>query len=91
MLQFDDSIHLHVGYYEDGYDLEGIFLKVTQEPIWCLFFNHNTYNLTLHHPERYPKSDDFGHLVGLYAQEEMNSQTGATHLKTFLKIEGLIR
>ncbi|MGX6445764.1 DUF3986 family protein [Neobacillus sp. K501] len=35
---FDDRYHLHVGYYEEGHDLEAIFMKVQNEDKWCMFF-----------------------------------------------------
>lgn len=34
----DESMHLHVGYYEQGFDYEGVFFKSLETGRWLLFF-----------------------------------------------------
>lgn len=88
MLRFDDSIHLHVGYDEDGYDLEGIFFKVENEDIWCLFCDAKEIKQT----NLYPYTQDFGYLVGLFSlkKEALSYELGLHLFQQFLLLEKII-
>lgn len=37
MSNYEHSQHLHLGYYENGYDLEVIAYKKVDEPIWDVY------------------------------------------------------
>lgn len=37
MSKYEHSQHLHIGYYENGYDLEVIAYKKVDEPIWDVY------------------------------------------------------
>ncbi|MBI2143705.1 DUF3986 family protein [Candidatus Woesearchaeota archaeon] len=43
-MSYEDK-HLHLGYYEDGHDLEGIALKVDGQDKWHVFFDFWRYCL----------------------------------------------
>lgn len=91
MLEFDERYHLHVGYYENNCDYEGVFFKVKGQNIWCLFFENDFYHITLS-KSSYPSTSEFGTLVGKYNlnEEEMTDQKGALYLKLFLEKENII-
>ncbi|WP_223251018.1 DUF3986 family protein [Bacillus safensis] len=40
-------MHLHVGYYEQGCDYEGVFFKSLETGRWLLFFDQKSYGLNL--------------------------------------------
>lgn len=43
----DESMHLHVGYDEQGCDYEGVFFKSLETGRWLLFFDQKSYGLNL--------------------------------------------
>ncbi|MBR0603399.1 hypothetical protein CEY07_11700 [Bacillus safensis] len=51
-------MHLHVGYYEQGYDYEGVFFKSLETGRWLLFFDQKSYGLTF--STEYEKRDEVG-------------------------------
>jgi|GEM_PF-520848 len=40
MKKYDSSQHYHMGYYEDGYDLEVTAYKRIHEPVWDAYIPH---------------------------------------------------
>ena len=40
MKKYDPSQHYHIGYYEDGYDLEVTAYKRINEPVWDAYIPH---------------------------------------------------
>ncbi|EOG8706726.1 DUF3986 family protein [Bacillus cereus] len=40
MGKYDPSQHYHIGYYEDGYDLEVTAYKRIHEPVWDAYIPH---------------------------------------------------
>ena len=90
MYTFDDSLHLHVGYYEDGKDLEGIFFKVLGEPKWCLFFDQDFYQLKV--SGTYSYNSSFGLLVDTIStlNQELTYERGCLLFRRFLELEKLL-
>lgn len=83
---FDETMHLHVGYYENNLDIEGIFLKVLDEDIWCLFYNDEEYEFKILNKSAYPILEDFGYLVGMYfiSDKELTHEKGTNLFYQFL-------
>lgn len=50
MHSLDDTMHVHVGYYERGFDVEGVFFKNLETGKWLLFFDHKSYGITFLKP-----------------------------------------
>ncbi|MGO5005149.1 DUF3986 family protein [Bacillus wiedmannii] len=42
-----NSEHLHLGYYEDGHDIEAIAYKRTDKDIWDIFLDFDHYKISL--------------------------------------------
>ncbi|WP_453996185.1 DUF3986 family protein [Bacillus nitroreducens] len=40
---YDDRYHFHVGYYENGYDLEAVAFKRQSQGIWDIYFDIEHY------------------------------------------------
>lgn len=85
---FDDRYHLHVGYYEDGHDLEAIFMKVQNEDKWCMFFDHEQYKTPINHHE-FQFYKGFGLLVKVY-HGDVAFENGSKLFKDFLLDKGII-
>jgi hypothetical protein len=81
---FDDRYHLHVGYYEEGHDLEAIFMKVQNEDKWCMFFDQEHYKTSINLNEfEYYKG--FGLLVREYfINGDLSFESGSKFFKDFL-------
>lgn len=42
---YDTSQHSHIGYYENGYDVEAIGYKRVDEDVWDVYFNFAFYGI----------------------------------------------
>lgn len=42
---YDDRYHMHLGYYEKGFDLEAVALKRQSQATWDVFFDFHFYGL----------------------------------------------
>ncbi|MED1563501.1 hypothetical protein AJ85_08860 [Alkalihalobacillus alcalophilus ATCC 27647 = CGMCC 1.3604] len=92
MLKFVDEMHMHAGFYEKGFDLEGIFLKVHKKDIWCLFFNFHDFNIKISNESKYPKVEQFGCLVEIVqiTEAEFTDEIANNIFIDFLKSESII-
>lgn len=89
-MTFDDRYHLHVGYYENGKDVEAIFMKEQDTNKWFLFFDNTYYNTSIDNNE-YHFFEGFGHLVKEYTlEEELTFELGSQLLKNFLLEKSII-
>lgn len=57
---YDEGYHLHLGYYENGYDLEAVAFKRKADDIWDVFFNFEQYGLRPIGQENDMSSEEFG-------------------------------
>ncbi len=72
-MDYENNKHLHVGYYESGYDIEGIALKVSNKQSWDVFFNFKDYNLPIPSKFRKASESSFGTRI-FSANNEIESQ-----------------
>ncbi|MCY1118953.1 DUF3986 family protein [Bacillus safensis] len=85
----DESMHLHVGYYEQGFDYEGVFFKSLETGRWLLFFDEKSYGLTF--SKKYEKWQDVGLLIGEYPIEDGQIEDeGNKIFEYFLKENNLV-
>lgn len=42
---YDDRYHIHLGHYENGFDLEAVAFKRQSQEIWDIFFDFEQYGL----------------------------------------------
>ncbi len=83
-------MHLHVGYYEHGFDYEGVFFKSLETGRWLLFFDHKSYGLTL--LKEYEKWDDLWLLIGDYLiEDDLIEEEAHKHFKRFLKENNIVK
>lgn len=45
-MEYDNSMHAHIGYYEAGYDIEAVAYKRKNEDVWDVFFPFMWYGLS---------------------------------------------
>ncbi|MCM2988967.1 DUF3986 family protein [Bacillus safensis] len=85
----NDSMHLHVGYYEQGFDYEGVFFKSLETGRWLLFFDQKNYGLTLlKNDEEY---DHLGLFVGEYSiEDDQIEEKGQQLFECFLKENNIV-
>lgn len=90
MCRLDDTMHVHVGYYEQGLDVEGVFFKSLETGKWQLFFDHTWYGITL--LKHYEKYEDLGLLIGEYSIEDDKIEDEGNQLfERFLKENGILK
>ncbi|MER3126019.1 DUF3986 family protein [Bacillus pumilus] len=82
--RLDDTMHLHVGYYEHGFDYEGVFFKSLETGRWLLFFDQKSDGITL--LKEYEQWDDLGLLIGEYMiEDDLIEEEGHKLFERFLK------
>lgn len=80
----DDTMHLHVGYYEHDFDYEGVFYKSLETGRWVLFFDQQSYGITL--LKEYEKWYNLGLLIGEYLiDDDQIEEEGHKLFERFLK------
>ncbi|MEW9497564.1 DUF3986 family protein [Bacillus altitudinis] len=90
MCRLDDTMHVHVGYYEHGLDFEGVFFKSLETGKWQLFFDHTWYGITL--LKQYEQYEDLGLLIGEYSIEDDKIEGEGNQLfERFLKENGILK
>ncbi|CAM5310480.1 hypothetical protein [Bacillus safensis FO-36b] [Bacillus safensis subsp. safensis] len=86
--RLDERMHVHVGYYEQGCDYEGVFFKSLETGKWLLFFDQKSYGLS---PlKSYEKYDHLGLFIGEYPIEDDQIQKGQQLFECFLKENGIV-
>ncbi|GLF89811.1 hypothetical protein Saga11_10700 [Bacillus safensis] len=85
----DDTMHLHVGYYEHGCDYEGVFFKSLETGRWLLFFDQKSYGITL--LKSYEEYDHLGLFVVEYSiEDDQIEEKGHQLFECFLKENGIV-
>ncbi|WP_241503553.1 DUF3986 family protein [Bacillus safensis] len=85
----DESMHLHVGYYEQGCDYEGVFFKSLETGRWLLFFDQESYGLNL--LKSYEEYDHLGLFIGEYSIEDAQiEEKGQQLFEHFLKENNIV-
>lgn len=85
----DESMHLHVGYDEQGYDYEGVFFKILETGRWLLFFDQKSYGLNL--LKSYEEYDHLGLFIGEYPiEDDQIEEEGQRLFECFLKGNGIV-
>ncbi|WP_240491070.1 DUF3986 family protein [Bacillus safensis] len=87
--RLDESMHVHVGYYEQGCDYEGVFFKSLETGKWLLFFDQKSYGLS---PlKSYEKYDHLGLFIGEYPiEDDQIEEKGQQLFECFLKENGIV-
>ncbi|GLF87505.1 MULTISPECIES: DUF3986 family protein [Bacillus] len=87
--RLDESMHVHVGYYEQGCDYEGVFFKSLETGRWLLFFDQKSYGLNL--LKSYEEYDHLGLFIGEYSIEDAQiEEKGQQLFECFLKENGIV-
>lgn len=87
--RLDESMHVHVGYYEQGCDYEGVFFKSLETGKWLLFFDQKSYGLNL--LKSYEEYNHLGLFIGEYSIEDAQiEEKGQQLFECFLKENGIV-
>ncbi|WP_246944935.1 DUF3986 family protein [Bacillus pinisoli] len=87
---YDDRYHLHVGYYENGFDLEAIALKRKSHEVWDFFFDVEQYGLSHLVQDREFYLDGFGIRILSIEIKELDYSVGAKKFEEWLFKQGMI-
>lgn len=88
---YDERYHLHVGYYDNGFDLEAVALKRQLEEVWDIFFDFEGYRLVSPIQEDKIMLNGFGIRIISIAADELDYQQAAHDFEQWLSNQGLIR
>ncbi|MDQ0229037.1 DUF3986 family protein [Metabacillus malikii] len=86
---YDDRYHLHIGYYENGHDIEAIALKRLNEDIWDIFFDFEFYGFQVP-TEKSERLEYFGIKIFSIENEELDYFDGARKFEQWLLTNNLL-
>ncbi|KKB35348.1 DUF3986 family protein [Bacillus thermotolerans] len=87
---YDDTRHLHVGYYENGYDLEAVALKRQSEDQWDIFFPFEQYGLKPAAQENEVSFEEFGTRIFSIPIKDLDYQLGSKKFEEWLSAHRII-
>ncbi|WP_186580202.1 DUF3986 family protein [Aquibacillus kalidii] len=85
---YDDRYHMHLGYYENGFDLEAIAFKRQAQEIWDIFFDFEQYGMKKTIQESELKG--FGIKIFSIEMEELDYHFGAKTFEQWLTNQRII-
>jgi hypothetical protein len=85
---YDDRYHLHLGYYENGFDLEAVAFKRQSQEFWDIFFDFEQYGLKK--PAQETELKGFGIKIFSIEIEELDYNYGAKKFEQWLSNQRII-
>ncbi|MBO9129561.1 DUF3986 family protein [Bacillus sp. 165] len=86
---YEQHQHAHLGYYENGYDLEAIGYKKEGIDEWDIFFEPKHYkNISI--PQNFPYVPDYGYKLGVVYANDLSFEEGSAFLEKWLRDVELI-
>ncbi len=85
---YEDRYHMHLGYYENGFDLEAVAFKRQSQEVWDIFFDFKEYGLKK--PVQDTELKGFGIRVFSIEIEELDYNFGAKKFKQWLSNQKII-
>ncbi|MCI2257014.1 DUF3986 family protein [Domibacillus sp. PGB-M46] len=79
---YDDRYHMHLGYYENGFDLEAIAFKRQSQEIWDIFFDFEQYGLKK--PVQETELKEFSIKIFSIESKELDYNYGAKKFEQWL-------
>lgn len=83
-MDYDENIHLHVGYYENEMDIEAIALKRKGTETWDIFINFQE-NGVPEPPIRFKKIEPFGCQIMSISITNFNEEICYVFLKNWIE------
>ncbi|GGE72649.1 DUF3986 family protein [Priestia taiwanensis] len=84
-MKFDSSMHLHVGYYENGMDVEAIGYTIQDKDTWVFFFESNQEL-----PFPYEWFHTFGYKIFTINADNISYEIGCKRFEEWLKENNMI-
>ncbi|KYD08453.1 DUF3986 family protein [Caldibacillus debilis] len=90
-MKFDPTQHLHLGYYENGADLEAIAYKIQNENKWVVFFDmgHDA-EIVKKISGRYEHHEGYGYKIFTVDAEDLSYEAGSRLFAEWLKENQII-
>jgi len=85
---YDDNYHLHLGYYENDFDLEAVAFKRQSQNIWDIFFDFEQYDLKK--PSQGNELKGFGTKIFSIEIEELDDHYGGKKFEQWLLNYGIV-
>ncbi|WAA13155.1 DUF3986 family protein [Fervidibacillus halotolerans] len=90
-MNFDSTVHLHIGYYEDSVDLEAIAYKLLNEDKWIVFLNDDQdVSLLEGVLHQYDYYDQLGYRIFDIQTKDLTYERGSKLFKDWLKSRNVI-
>lgn len=88
---YDERYHLHLGYYENGYDLEAVAFKRRSDDIWDIFFSFEQYGLRPIDQENDMSSEEFGTRIFSIQSKDLDYDFGSKRFEQWLSTHKIIK
>lgn len=83
-----EDLHLHLGYYQDGYDLEATAFKRKGANIWDIYFDSDQYNISVTKEDNYVPY--FGYKILVVHSQELTYEEGSLKFEKWLRENNII-
>ncbi|WP_121612444.1 DUF3986 family protein [Mesobacillus foraminis] len=89
-MRYDNRYHLHLGYYENGADIECVEYKRLSEPVWDIYFDFDFYGVAPVPQENEMTLKYSGTRILSIDGEELDEQVGIQQFKEWLAAKNII-
>jgi hypothetical protein len=83
-----EDVHLHLGYYQEGHDLEAIAFKRKGIHTWDIYFDSDQYNLPIDKGSNY--TPYFGYKILVVHSQELTYEEGSLKFEKWLRENSII-
>ncbi|MDF9763784.1 seryl-tRNA synthetase [Peribacillus simplex] len=91
-MNFEPDQHLHIGYYENGFDLEATAYKIAGEGKWVIFLDSDQDLTTLNNAlYNYERIDKFGYKIFTVNIDDLSYEDGLEKFTEWLRSHKIIQ
>ncbi|MGD7022260.1 DUF3986 family protein [Rossellomorea vietnamensis] len=85
-MNFEEHQHLHIGYYENGFDLEAVAYKIQGEDKWVVFLDaEQDLSIFKGVLEHYNKNVSFGYKIFTVKTDDLSYESGQVRFIDWLR------
>ncbi|PFD96811.1 DUF3986 domain-containing protein [Bacillus cereus] len=89
--EYDDSMHLHLDYFGEEYDMESIAYKRKHEDVWDVFFNFSFYGISPSKMQENAYMDEYaGYRVFSVHANDLSWEFGSAKFEEWLLGHGIL-
>lgn len=89
-VNFDSTMHLHLGYYENHYDIEAVAYKIVNKDVWYVFIEKEEAEKIKGVIKHFPFYEHYGYHIFTVEISDLTFEHGSEKLTKWLKVNNII-